>query len=841
LLNLNDHLRRLAVHEGDINVTSISPIGDQSHGKTSVISAISGVELPRGDGIKTRLPLVMMLRNLNEADSKHAKGEYATIRSSSDDPSAAPKVISLRDIPDEVDKLTSEIAGDAKDVVDVPLELTVYRKDQDDLTLIDLPGITRVAQNGQHKNIEDTIVQMYSRYMKPEEAILLNVVTAVVDFSTSKALQLSRELDPTCKRTVVCVTKVDQYQDERLADKICDASQALGIPLERIFCVRNRTQQENDSNVALSAALEQEKAFFHEKSSVFSDTGVNVGIHALSAGLVRIQRETIEATLPKTARKINSRLCQLRKELDGKAPLPVRNESSCRAAFQEKMSAFTRRLSQQCSGHFDGSIGAQFEGSKKAGSSQTKVGCLQVVFPDFAQARKRLDKSTRSTTFVSSGVHFWLEVTPSKKPKESKGSDDEVGTFTTAVYLHCQRDSSVPLVQSAETKWEIECLDAEDVSVKKGKLSRTFGGGDAEFGGWGRPDFLSPDKAGKLTDEIRFAAYVQVERVQHVSSVPNAHLLCATIHSIDSSLSDGLNSLYPNRYFFSDTFRALVRTEIDGRAGGIGLPGSIIPGVAVAIIHQLQGGLEPVVSMYVQRKSEAVFPVVRSILPDEFGSHPHVLKVLMDTARNEIEELLSKAKEGATHQLVLEHHVHTSNHYYMAIVQSVRDQLLEESRPADNDKDTRHGFAISKLGTVSKLSNEDQELLDLQIKIFAYWKTMKKRLIDQLQLSSHYWIVRSLLSRLQAAMQATAHEAANRVIRLKMDLKSSGGRMDSKSSGGRRGFVALMAPRKDIFRKEKADALDRIDLSARIDKLDQAKKMLKAFIRKSRSNEVVEG
>ena len=45
-----------------INLPSIVVVGDQSSGKSSVLEAISGVNLPRGDGIMTRVPIQLRLR-----------------------------------------------------------------------------------------------------------------------------------------------------------------------------------------------------------------------------------------------------------------------------------------------------------------------------------------------------------------------------------------------------------------------------------------------------------------------------------------------------------------------------------------------------------------------------------------------------------------------------------------------------------------------------------------------------------------------------------------------------------------------------------------------------------
>ena len=103
-----------------------------------------------------------------------------------------PERIELKDIADRVRKMTNSLAGEGKDVVDTELELTVYRHDQDDLTLIDLPGMTRVAleAQGQSKDIEEKIKKMYRRYIKAPETVLLNVMTCMVDAVASSSLQM---------------------------------------------------------------------------------------------------------------------------------------------------------------------------------------------------------------------------------------------------------------------------------------------------------------------------------------------------------------------------------------------------------------------------------------------------------------------------------------------------------------------------------------------------------------------------------------------------------------------------------------------------------------------------
>jgi hypothetical protein len=71
LMDLNDRINVLTMKETKINATRIVVAGDQSHGKTSLLEALCGINLPRGEGIQTRVPLILQLRRGNE--------EYAVI------------------------------------------------------------------------------------------------------------------------------------------------------------------------------------------------------------------------------------------------------------------------------------------------------------------------------------------------------------------------------------------------------------------------------------------------------------------------------------------------------------------------------------------------------------------------------------------------------------------------------------------------------------------------------------------------------------------------------------------------------------------------------------------
>ena len=69
-------------------------------------------------------------------------------------------------------KLTDELAGKGGHIVDDPIKLRIYSNDCPDLTIIDLPGITRIDVKGQ-KDVERVTTEMAKQYPSLESAIVV--------------------------------------------------------------------------------------------------------------------------------------------------------------------------------------------------------------------------------------------------------------------------------------------------------------------------------------------------------------------------------------------------------------------------------------------------------------------------------------------------------------------------------------------------------------------------------------------------------------------------------------------------------------------------------------------
>jgi dynamin 1-like protein len=123
--------------------------------------------------------------------------EYATIRC---DGVPELRINDFSEIMQKVTDCTIRLAGAQCNVSSSPIYLTVYKRDiQEDLTLIDLPGITRNPVGDQSADIYQQIVNLIKHYIEPNTAIVLHVIPSSVDFATSESIQLAKKYDTECK------------------------------------------------------------------------------------------------------------------------------------------------------------------------------------------------------------------------------------------------------------------------------------------------------------------------------------------------------------------------------------------------------------------------------------------------------------------------------------------------------------------------------------------------------------------------------------------------------------------------------------------------------------------
>ncbi|XP_043721496.1 dynamin-related protein 4C-like [Telopea speciosissima] len=314
LLDTVDKLRQLKVMKEGIELPTIVVVGDQSSGKSSVLESLAGISLPRGIGICTRVPLVMRLQQHSSPDPElHL--EYNNKEVPTDEAHVA----------QAIEEATKEIAGDSKGISHTPITLVVKKKSVPDLTMVDLPGITRVPVRGQPEDIYEQISNIIMEYITPKESIILNVLSATVDFPTCESIRMSQRVDRTGERTLAVVTKADQAP-QGLLEKVTADDVNIGLGY---VCVKNRIGEES-----YEEARKEEMKLFESHPLLSKIDKSIVGIPILAQKLVQIQASSLAKCLPDIVRKINDKLSFNVSELN-RLPKHLSNVADAMTAFMQ--------------------------------------------------------------------------------------------------------------------------------------------------------------------------------------------------------------------------------------------------------------------------------------------------------------------------------------------------------------------------------------------------------------------------------------------------------------------------------------------------------------------------
>ncbi|KAL4659202.1 dynamin-2 isoform X2 [Arapaima gigas] len=285
----------------NLDLPQIAVVGGQSAGKSSVLENFVGRDfLPRGSGIVTRRPLVLQLINnkAEYAEFLHCKGR---------------KFVDFDEVRQEIEAETDRVTGSNKGISSIPINLRVYSPNVLNLTLIDLPGMTKVAVGDQPHDIEYQIREMLLQFITKDNCLILAVTPANTDLANSDALKIAKEVDPQGMRTIGVITKLD------LMDEGTDARDILEnklLPLRRGYIgVVNRSQKDIDGRKDIRVALAAERKFFLSHPS-YRHMAERMGTPHLQKTLNQQLTNHIRDTLPGLRSKLQSQLLSLEKEVE---------------------------------------------------------------------------------------------------------------------------------------------------------------------------------------------------------------------------------------------------------------------------------------------------------------------------------------------------------------------------------------------------------------------------------------------------------------------------------------------------------------------------------------------
>lgn len=284
-----------------LDLPQIAVVGSQSAGKSSVLENFVGRDfLPRGSGIVTRRPLVLQLINGNteHAEFLHQKGK---------------KYVDFEQVRKEIEAETDRVTGGNKGISNIPINLRVYSPNVLNLTLIDLPGMTKVPVGDQPPDIEQQIRGMIMEFITKESCLILAVSPANSDLANSDALKIAKEVDQQGLRTIGVITKLDLMDDGTDARDILENRL---LPLRRGYIgVVNRSQKDIEGKKDIRAALAAERKYFLSHPS-YRHMADRMGTPYLQRVLNQQLTNHIRDTLPTLRNRLQTQLLSLEKDVE---------------------------------------------------------------------------------------------------------------------------------------------------------------------------------------------------------------------------------------------------------------------------------------------------------------------------------------------------------------------------------------------------------------------------------------------------------------------------------------------------------------------------------------------
>ncbi|KAJ8285924.1 hypothetical protein GJAV_G00032530 [Gymnothorax javanicus] len=222
----------------------------------------------------------------------------------------------------EIEAETARISGDNKGISPEPIHLKVFSPHVLNLTLVDLPGITKVPVGDQPEDIETQVQEMILSFISNPNSLILSVSPANSDLATCDALKLAREVDPDGRRTLLVVSKLD------LMDAGTDALEVL---LGRVIPVRlgiigvvNRSQHDINTQKSLADAARDEQAFLQRH---YPSLASRCGSRYLARTLSRLLMHHIRDCLPELKTRVTVLTAQYQSRLSSYGQ-PVEDHSA---------------------------------------------------------------------------------------------------------------------------------------------------------------------------------------------------------------------------------------------------------------------------------------------------------------------------------------------------------------------------------------------------------------------------------------------------------------------------------------------------------------------------------
>jgi len=264
---------------GLIDVPQICVAGDQSSGKSSLLRSLTGVPFPENSGICTKVAARVQCRQ--------DKGRNAVVFEIKDPDSDKWDLTPVDAVSKKILKVQKSLLAQKKEkpakiCTDREVNVRVTGPNLMDIIVNDLPGL---IHTGPERAETHALIR---KYVERERTLILLVSEAQRDDETVAAIELAKEVDPDCKRTMRVLTKFDSFdskESKATAVKLIGSQEPMHLGAHAVAC---RVNGKSDYDSAAEM----------EPLHALSLPPQRTGIESLKGRLPKVFAELIRSNLP---------------------------------------------------------------------------------------------------------------------------------------------------------------------------------------------------------------------------------------------------------------------------------------------------------------------------------------------------------------------------------------------------------------------------------------------------------------------------------------------------------------------------------------------------------------
>lgn len=411
-LRLLARLRALGL-DALVELPQLVVAGDTSSGKSSLLSALSGIAFPSSSELTTRCVTRLSLgpaaefrgfariehRNRQRQSSEAIYTPTHEAEPESEELTDSCHIQRLEDVPGVISRLTTRILGDKRTVSDDRIIIDLQGPNLPALVLTDLPGLVRTVNDNEDANIIPRVRDMVKEFMNSESSVILAVLPANVDVHNAEILQMAHAIDPEGRRTLAVVTKldlVDKGAEPGVLELVLNHRKALKLGYHAVKC---RSEQAVLDGISIQDALKSEKQFFLSHAHWSGIPSTHRGSSVLQARIGQILQDNVRLSLPRIKSDIDARIHSAEKDLEELGGLHAEYNGTLpvqRREYFSLIAQYARNMNSSASGSYE------FDWQPKVpGDEKTDIR-LRALLREQDEKFKRevYSQTTRATTLV---------------------------------------------------------------------------------------------------------------------------------------------------------------------------------------------------------------------------------------------------------------------------------------------------------------------------------------------------------------------------------------------------------------------------------------------------------